>query len=165
MAFCSGARLMTMVSPPGCGDAVTAPTAMTSGDTYAVTVIGAVSAWGTWAYRLCGKPEPSSQFPSPGIAPRPAGDDAQFRFAKPLYVGKCNRKPVKTSYFQVNLGSGWFHPIANGDPSKPSSDRNPGNNQRPYVFTMVGEGIAPQFRFIDYHPSDNSGMFQITIAG
>jgi hypothetical protein len=54
------------------------------------------------------------------------------------------------------------HPIANGDPSKPSANKR--TTQHPYTFSFTGEGVAPQFRFVDFHPSDNSGQFRITIV-
>jgi hypothetical protein len=164
-AFCSGPNLLSPVTPPGCGASVTAPVVLKAGNTYTALVTGAVSAWGAWPYRRCGKPEPSSQFASPGRANVPAGDDAQFRFAVPLYVGKCPHLPKKASIFQVNLGSGWFHPVANGDPKKPSGDNDKAHDQHPYTFTFLGQGLAPQFRFIDYHPSDNSGRFKIVLNG
>jgi hypothetical protein len=170
IAFCSGANLLPAVTPPGCGGSVTAPVVLANGSTYTVSVVGAVSAWGSWPYRRCGKPEPSSEFASPGIANRPAGDDAQFRFAIPLYTGKCviapkKSKLKKTTFFQVDLGSGWLHPVADGDPKKPSDDNDKADDQHPYTFTFTGQGVAPQFRFIDYHPSDNSGRFRIVITG
>jgi hypothetical protein len=163
-SFCSGANLLTPTTPPGCGSSATAPVVLALGSSYTVNVSGAVSAWGEWPFRRCGKPDPSSQFASPGITNRPAGDDAQFRFAVPLYVGKCLHLPIKTSFFQVNLGSGWFHPVASGNPSKPSNDNKSGG-QHPYAFTFVGQGVAPQFRFIDYFPSENSGRFKIVVSG
>jgi hypothetical protein len=164
-AFCSGANLLVTTTPPGCGNSVTAPVVLASGSSYSVLVTGAVSAWGAWPFRRCGKPDPSSQFGSPGIANVPAGDDAQFRFAIPLSTGKCAHLPKKTSIFQVNLGSGWVHPVASGNPAKPSGDGDKAHDQHPYTFTFTGEGIAPQFRFIDYHASDNSGQFKIVISG
>jgi hypothetical protein len=164
-SFCSGSNMVPALTPPGCGSSVTAPVVLTTGATYTVTVVGAVSAWGAWPYRRCGKPEPSSEFASSPIPNRPAGDDAQFRFAVPLYLGKCTKLPKKTSYFQVDLGSGWSHPVANGEPSKPSNDNDKAGDQHPYTFTFTGEGVAPQFRFVDYHSSDNSGRFKITISG
>lgn len=162
--FCSGPAMLTS-TPPGCGSSVTVPVVMATGTTYTVTVTGAVSAWGAWPFNRCGKPEPSSQFASPGVANRPAGDDAQFRFAIPQYELKCKFKIVKTTFFQVNLGSGWFHPVAVNNPTKPSGDNKSPTEQHPYTFTMVGQGAAPQFRYVDYHPSDNSGQFKIVVSG
>jgi hypothetical protein len=164
-SFCSGANLVSSISPAGCGNTITAPVVLASASSYTVTVAGAVSVWGAWPFRRCGKPDPSSQFASPGIMNRPAGDDAQFRFAVPLFTGKCPHLPKKAPFFQVNLGSGWFHPVANGDPSLPSTDNNKGGEQHPYVFTLTGEGVAPVFRFVDYHASDNSGRFKIVVTG
>jgi len=162
-AFCSSPAMM-ITTVPGCGNSVTAPIVFETGTVYTVKVVGSVSAWGAWPSVRCGKVEPSSQFPSPGRPNNPVGDDAQFRFAKPLYKGSCPKLPQKTQYFQVNLGSKWFHPIANGKPSKPSPDNHKtGGEQDPYTFTFTGEGAAPQFRYVDYHPSDNSGQFKITV--
>ena len=28
-----------------------------------------------------------------------------------------------------------------------------------------GAGVSPQFRYIDYHASDNSGSFKIVVSG
>jgi hypothetical protein len=163
VAFCSGASMLVPTTPPGCGNSIIAPLVFASGVTYKVKVAGAVSAWGAWPAHPCGKPEPASQFPSTGRPNMPAGDDAQFRFADPL-SGACPSLPKKTSYFQVNLGSGWVHPIAKNDPSKPSGTRASSGAQHPYTFTFTGEGTAPQFRFVDFHASDNSGQFKITVV-
>jgi hypothetical protein len=160
-AFCSGPSMLETTTPPGCGNSVTAPLVLASGTVYKVKVAGTVSAWGAWPAHPCGKSEPSPQFPSSGRPSTPTGDDAQFRFADPL-GGSCPALPKKASYFQVNLGNGWVHPIANGDPSKPSANKR--STQHPYTFSFTGEGVAPQFRFVDYHPSDNSGQFRITIV-
>ncbi len=155
--------MLAPTTPPGCGDSIAAPLAFASGVMYKVKVAGAVSAWGAWPAHPCGKPEPSSQFPSSGRPSTPVGDDAQFRFASPL-GGACPSLPKKTSYFQVDLGSGWVHPIAKGDPSKPSGNKASSGAQHPYTFTFTGEGVAPQFRFVDFHASDNSGRFKITVV-
>ena len=163
-SFCSGASMLLTTTPPGCGSSVTAPEVLASGAVYTVNVLGAVSSWGAWPSPRCGKPEPSSEFSSPGRPNNPVGDDAQFRFAIPLYKGKCPKLPKKTQYFQVNLGGGWFHPIANGDPSKPSKDTAKTGEQDPYTFTFTGQGVAPQFRYVDYYPSDNSGQFKISVT-
>jgi hypothetical protein len=162
-AFCSGANLLPTVTPPGCGNSITAPVVLGTESSYTVTVVGAVSAWGAWPHRHCGKPAPSSQFASPGIANKPAGDDSQFRFASPLYLGKCPKLPQKTSFFQVDLGNGWFHPVANGN--QPSHDNDKASDQHRNTFTFTGQGVEPQFRFIDYHSSDNSGRFKIVVSG
>jgi hypothetical protein len=162
-AFCS-ANLLPNPTPPGCGNEVTAPMVFASGHTYLVLVSGAVSAWGGWPAVHCGTAEPSSYYPSSGVPNEPAGDDAQFRFAVPLATG-CPTLPKQTSLFQVDLGSGWFHPVGIAHPSKPSKDYPKLKLQHPYLFTFTGEGIAPQFRFIDWHPSDNSGQFKIVVFG
>jgi hypothetical protein len=162
--FCTGTTMMTS-TPPGCGSTVTVPVVLASGTSYTTIVTGAVSVWGGWPFNRCGKPEPSSQFASPGISNRPAGDDAQFRFAIPLYATKCHFKTEKAPFFQANLGSGWFHPVAINGPSKPSGDNKSPTEQHPYTFTFVGQGVAPQFRFVDYHSTDNSGQFKIVITG
>jgi hypothetical protein len=162
--FCSGPKMLEPLTPVGCGNSVTAPLVFETGVLYTVKVVGAVSSWGAWPYKRCGKPEPSSEFGSSAITNRPAGDDAQFRFAQPLYIGTCHfNNPKKTSFFQVNLGSGWFHPVATPSPAHPSNDGDKAGDQHPYSFTFTGQGVAPQFRYVDYHPSDNSGRFKITI--
>ncbi len=163
-AFCA-ASLMEPTSPPGCGNTVTAPIVLESGRTYVVLVNGAVSSWGAWPADHCGTAEPSSEFPSPGIANEPAGDDAQFRFAIPLNPASCPALPKKSAFFQVDLGGGWFHPVAISNPTKPSKVYKKLKLQHPYLFKFVGEGVAPQFRFVDYHASDNSGQFKITVFG
>jgi hypothetical protein len=163
-AFCSGANMMATTTPPGCGNAVTSPVVFNP-TPYTVVVTGAVSAWHEWPFRRCGRPDPSAEFATPGKFNEPVGDDAQFRFAKPLYIGKCPPMPKKSSFFQVNLGSGWFHPIADGEPTKPSGDVGKPPIQHPYTFTFTGQGVAPQFRFVDFHPSDNSGQFKIVATG
>ncbi len=142
----------------GCGSQVTAPVTLKAGQGYAIRVTGTVSPWSYW-HEPCGKPEPRAEFPTPG-AVTPTGDDAQFRFAIHLH---CHRSiPFTMPLFQINLGSGWFHPIAVGNPSKPSGNR--GKVQHPYTFRVLGEGVEPQFRYVDYHPSDDNGQFKIVIT-
>ncbi len=145
----------------GCGPVVTAPITLRNGKRYLIRVSGTISVWHFWAPDPCGKPEPAPEFPTGPTTP--TGDDAQFRFAinNPGPNG-CAPTPVKTNFFQINLGSGWFHPIALGDPSTPSRDRH--HSQHPYYFSVTGEGVQPMFRFIDFHSSDNDGKFQIVIA-
>jgi hypothetical protein len=161
-AFCSE-HLAELTSPPGCGTVVTSPIVFTEGTTYTVRVVGAVDPLGEYTYRSCGKPDIKSEFPSSGLPNEPAGDDAQFRFGEPRGPGKCPHLPEKVGYFQVNLGSAWAHPVANGNPSKPPKETKAGE-QSAYTFTIVGEGAAPQFRYVDFHASDNDGEFQINVT-
>jgi hypothetical protein len=148
----------------GCGPEVTTPIVLRSGHQYQIVVTGTVSVWEFWP-APCGQPEPRPEFPTlpTRIRITPTGDDAQFRFAFHI-AGRadCRPLPYKTGLFQMNLGSGWFHPIAVGNPSKPSGDH--GDVQHPYTFLVSGEGSEPKFRFVDYHPSDNSGKFRIAIS-
>jgi hypothetical protein len=148
----------------GCGPQVTAPVVLQSGHRYKIVVAGTVSVWEFWP-APCGRPEPRPEFPtSPtrGFA-TPTGDDAQFRFA--FHVagrGECHPLPRKSSLFQINLGSQWFHPIAVDNPTTPSGDQ--GGVQHPYTFVVTGAGREPKFRFVDHHPSDNTGKFRIAIS-
>ena len=110
------------------------------------------------------KRKKAREYPNAGVAP-PAGDDAQLRFAAPQLQSQCTAKyPVKSQVFQINLGNGWFHSEADGNPSKPSG--NPGRVQHAYTFTftVVRLGQQPQFRYIDHHPSHNDGHFRIRIV-
>lgn len=151
------------VAEGGCGPTVAAPSALISGQTYTIQVSGTVSAWDAWGYKRCGKPQPSPEYKSPGVASTPTEDDAQFRFAWTSQGGACPKPlPQKSGLFQMNLGNGWFHPVAVNDPSRPSRDRN--GLQHPYIFQVTGTGATPQFRFVDYHPSDNDGEFKIVIS-
>jgi hypothetical protein len=147
----------------GCGPEVTAPVVLASGQRYLINVSGTVAVWNTWRRESCGKPEARPEFPSSGVN-TPTSDDAQFRFAiHRLHLGRrCRSLPFKMPLFQMNLGKGWFHPIAVGDPSQPSSDQ--GSVQHPYTFEAIGAGVAPSFRFDDNHPSDNSGEFRIATS-
>ena len=70
-SFCSGASMLLTTTPPGCGSSVTAPGCPASGAVYTVNVVGAVSSWGAWPSPRCGKPEPSSEFGSPGRLEQP----------------------------------------------------------------------------------------------
>jgi hypothetical protein len=146
----------------GCGAHVTAPVTLRSGQSYDIRVSGTVSAWSFWR-EYCGKPEPRAEFPTPGLA-TPTGDDAQFRFAihGPRRGRQCRSTPFTMPLFQINLGSGWFHPIAVGNPSKPSG--NHGRVQHPYTFLVVGQGAQPQFRYDDFRPSDDNGKFKIVVG-
>ena len=151
----------------GCGPVVTAPTVLTNGTRYDIQVIGAVSPWSNWSYIQCGTPGPTSEFQIRGDrSPNPTSDDAQFRFAQTLYSGHCptGKYPVKTNLFQINLGAGWVHPIAVGNPTQPSGDEDAANDQHPYTFLVTGDGVKPAFRYVDYYTSDNHGRFKITIT-
>lgn len=147
----------------GCGPMVSAPTVLRAGQSYTIRVQGTISAWSYWVAHPCGNPEPRAEFPTPGPL-TPTSDDAQFRFAIHLRpIGSCAPLPRKTTLFQINLGSGWFHPIAVGNPSRPSQRRSE-SDQHPYLFRVIGQGVAPSFRYVDYHPSDNNGKFKISIS-
>lgn len=147
----------------GCGPEVIAPVVLTAGQPYLVRVSGTVAVWNIWRREPCGKPEARPEFPTSSQT-TPTSDDAQFRFAlHRLHPGShCRSLPFKMPLFQINLGSGWFHPVAIGNPSKPSSDQ--GHVQHPYTFRATGGGVAPRFRFDDNHPSDNGGEFRIVIS-
>lgn len=147
------------VAQGGCGAVVQAPVVLQAGARYEIKVSGTVSAWNFSHYR-CGHALSGPQYPTEGGS-TPTTDDAQFRFASPG-IGGCGRLPVKTGLFQIDLGDGWFHPIANGDPTRPSGD--PRHVQHPYTFTVTGLGSAPKFRYVDYHPSDNSGEFKVVVV-
>jgi hypothetical protein len=145
----------------GCGPEVTAPVILDSAHQYMILVTGTVSVWEFWP-KACGKPEARPEFPT---RPRntPTGDDAQFRFGFHLADRKdCRLLPFKSGLFQINLGSGWFHPIAVGNPSQPSADQ--GDVQHPYTFLVTGHGSEPKFRFVDFHPTDNSGKLKIVLS-
>src|SRR5215475_11023752 len=106
----------------GCGPTVAARTALAAHRRYTIRVSGTVSAWNFWADTPCGKPERRPQFPTSKTT-TPTGDDAVFQFASHLPNGAdCPQLPAKTSSFQINLGDGWFHPTAAGNPSRPSRD-------------------------------------------
>jgi hypothetical protein len=146
------------------GNAVMGPDVLVAGQTYTLEVQGTYSAWGDWPFRRCGKPGPSPVYRSPasdGNSTQPVGDDAVFRFAQPLFIGKCPRKtlPRPTGLFQVNLGNGWKSFVPDGGiPKKPTKGTHP------YTATIVGQGVQPQFRIVDWRPSDNDGQLLITIS-
>ncbi|HEY6396699.1 MAG TPA: hypothetical protein VIX82_04515 [Solirubrobacteraceae bacterium] len=145
----------------GCGPQVTAPILLDSGRHYKVVVTGTVSVWEFWP-APCGQPEARPEFAT-SPRPTPTSDDAQFRFAFHIAGRRdCRPLPSKTPLFQINLGGQWFHPIAVGNPSSPSGDH--GDVQHPYTFLVIGAGSKPKFRFMDYHPTDNSGKFRIAIS-
>jgi hypothetical protein len=151
-----------------CGPQVKASFYLKSGQTYTISVAGAVSVSGTGpkGHYGCGKPQPRPEFASPGIVAQPANVDAQFLFATPSFGSvQCPKLPQRSIAFLIKLSgsSRWFHPVAVGDPDKPSSDKNAGRNQHPYKFMVRGRDAAPRFRFADYHPSDNDGEFRIEI--
>jgi hypothetical protein len=145
------------------GNSVTGPDVLVSGQTYTLEVQGTYSAWGDWPYHRCGRPGVSPVYRSPasdGNPVEPVGDDAVFRFAQPLYTGKCPHDfPKVTGTFQVNLGNGWKPFVPDGGVPK-----HPTRNTHAYTATIVGEGVQPRFRIVDWHPSDNDGQFLITIS-
>jgi hypothetical protein len=146
------------------GNSVTGPNVLVAGQTYTLNVQGTYSAWGDWPFRRCGKPSPSPVYRSPasdGNPVEPVGDDAVFRFAQPLFKGKCPRTslPRPTGTFQVNLCNGWKSFVPDGGiPNKPAKGTHG------YTATIVGQGVQPQFRIVDWHPSDNDGQLLITIS-
>jgi hypothetical protein len=146
----------------GCGPTVEAPIILKAGQSYSIRVTGTVSPW-SFYINPCGKPEPRPEYPTPGLVTQTA-EDAQFLFASHLRgsAGQCHTLPFKRGMFQINLGSGWFHPIAVGNPSQPSG--NVGKDQHPYTFRLIGQGVRPRFRYVDNHPSDNDGAFKIVIS-
>jgi hypothetical protein len=151
------------VARGGCGPEVTAPVVLAARQQYVIRVSGTVAVWNIWGRESCGKPETRPEFPTSSPT-TPTSDDAQFRFAiHRLHPGgHCRSIPFTMPLFQINLGAGWFHPIAVGDPSRPSADH--GGEQHPYDFRVTGAGVAPRFRFDDNHPSDNNGQFRIAIS-
>lgn len=148
----------------GCGPMLKAPVVLTANQSYTIRVTGTVSAWSFWATAHCGTPEPRPEYLTSGTTPTPTGDDAVFRFAFHMRdpSGRCDRVPYRSGLFEMNLGSGWFAPRALGNPTTPSSDH--GGDQHPYTFRVTGQGVAPRFRYVDYHPSDNNGKFKIVIS-
>jgi hypothetical protein len=153
------ARCQTM---GGCGPVVTAPVVLAAGQQYKIHVNGTISVWSNWPPGFCGHPL-RARYPTPGPN-APTSDDAVFRFAIHLRPsnGVCAPLPRKTGLFQINLGSGWFSPTAVGNPTKPSRDHG---DQHPYTFVVIGHGAQPRFRYVDNHPSDNSGKLKIVVSG
>lgn len=143
----------------GCGPTVTAPMVLASGQSYLVRVTGTVSVWEFWAKNACGHPRPRPEYLTPGKI-TPTSDDAVFRFANHVDNRDCTFLPRREGLFQVNLGDGWFTPIAQGNPSKPSGN----GGLHPYVFQVFGQGKEPRFRFVDFHPRDNDGAFKLVIG-
>jgi hypothetical protein len=147
----------------GCGPTVKASVLLSAHQSYTIRVTGTISVWNFWAAAHCGTPEPRPEYPTAGEI-TPTGDDAVFRFAIHMRdpSGRCDPVPFRSGLFQMNLGSGWFSPSALGNPRTPSRDH--GDDQHPYAFRVIGQGVAPRFRFVDYHPSDNHGKFKIVIS-
>ncbi len=151
-------------SPPPQSPTVTS-VELNAGARYRIHVSGTINPWGGLGPKKCGNPEPAVQYPSPGQAPVPGADDAQFRLALTRDFGQpCRRHayPQKAPHFEINLGHGWFHPIAVNNPSHPSRDTR--GEQHPYTFLVTGQGQPVEFRYADYQPSDNNGQFKITIT-
>jgi hypothetical protein len=141
------------------GDTQTYPLRFFTGKSYTISVTGDFSAWGDWPGRHCGNPQASPLFSSPGRPSTPVGDDAVFRFARPLYRHDCpSAVTYASNYFQINLGDGWKPFVPNGGvPSRPATDHR-------YFETVIGLGDAPQFRIVDWDPSDNDGELKITVT-
>lgn len=145
------------------GNSVSGPSVLVSGQTYTLEVQGTYSAWGDWPYHRCGRPGLSPVYRSPasdGNAVEPVGDDAVFRFAQPLYTGRCPHDfPKVTGTFQVNLGNGWKPFVPDG-----GVPEHPTRNTHAYTATIVGQGVEPRFRIVDWRTSDNDGQLLITIS-
>jgi hypothetical protein len=137
---------------------VTAPVVLLPGHTYSVRVTGTIAVWNFWPSKFCGHALPRPLYPTPGPNVM-TSDDAVFRFAVHSNV-RCPKLPFHTGLFQINTGSGWFVPTAVGNPQQPT-----GGAEHPYRFLIHGQGVAPQFRFVDYIVSDNHGSFRIVISG
>jgi hypothetical protein len=153
-----------------CGSRVRGTMVLQKGTPYTITVVGAVSVSGPGigGRYACGAPQPKPEFQTPGTRPQPANVDAQFIFAEPLYgPGQhCPRLPLRSDAFVIKLSrlSHWVHPVAVGRPTRPSKDFAKSHEQHPYTFAVIGEGSKPNFRFEDFHPSDNDGEFRIQIV-
>jgi hypothetical protein len=145
----------------GCGPEVSDPMVLAAGQSYTVKVSGTVSVWNVWSDRPCGHPLKAA-YPTPGRN-TPTSDDAVFRFAFRTRALGCPPLPRHMGLFQINVGSGWFTPVAVGNPTRPSGDDH--GLQHPYTFIVKGIGAHVEFRFVDPHPSDNSGKFKIEVSG
>jgi len=141
----------------GCGPTVSAPVVLEAGKHYTIQVSGTISVFGYWVAHPCGHPGAHPIYPTSGPN-NPTSDDAVFRFAIHSR-GPCSNLPRRTGLFQINLGQGWFSPTPAGNPSRPT------RGIHAYRFEVVGDGAAPSFRFVDYHPSDNTGAFRIVVGG
>jgi hypothetical protein len=141
------------------GNSAQASTTLTVGKKYLIEVKGTFSAWQDWTTSSsCGTPGAAPIFDSPGLPTTPTGDDAVFRFASPRSAGSCpaHTYPYVSHLFQINLGSGWqpFTPIIKR--ARPTANHT-------YFTVVTGQGSAPLFRVVDWHPSDNDGELRITI--
>lgn len=146
------------VAMGGCGPSVTAPVVLLPGHVYTVRVTGTIAVWNFWPSTFCGHALPRPLYPTPGPVVM-TSDDAVFRFAVHSSA-HCPHLPWRTGLFQINTGSGWFVPTAVGNPQQPT-----GGAEHPYKFLIRGQGVAPQFRFVDYIVTDNHGSFRIVISG
>ena len=140
-----------------------------SGKQYKIIVTGTWSRWGAsyWqtlptGWSTCGTPERFAQIPSLVAPFGKVSSDAETNFAKLDYQPNCASTSVNstigaTTSFEINLGSGFYHPSAVGGPFTTPA---PGHV---YTYRVTGQGSKPQFRVVDQNTQDNYGQLAIAI--
>lgn len=107
---------------------------------------------------ICGTPEASPMFPTPGVTGR-VGFDPETQFARPTSKKKCHRDPLPrtTRRFQLNNGNGFRHPTTlTGRYTFPRADHS-------YSYPILGQHHRLVARVRDRPSGDNYGALQLTL--
>jgi hypothetical protein len=133
------------------------------GQFYGVEVSGTFSTFNeeiwnrrTSYFGICGIAATDAALPSPGRPATPAGQDAEIVFARPWFF-PCRTTPYRYRSFQMDTGSGFGHPGANG---VSSATPDPSHT---YVYLVRGEGQVARFQQMDTQTRDNYGVLSITV--
>lgn len=131
------------------------------GHSYSVTVEGTFSIVPAERWHVpsvCGTPALRPRFPSPGVENGKVGADAEVQMARTTDHGCSGRYPRPHNRFQVDVGNGFRHLPATGEPfgDVAPSDR--------YTYRVTGTGAAARFRIFDKPATDNYGMLRIVVT-
>jgi hypothetical protein len=147
----------------------TSDNALSSGQTYQVSVQGTYSAYnaalmapGQRGWTMCGTPIDAPLFPTPGVTNGRVGQDPAFIFATPEPGRGCPAKDLRARRrallaFSTDGGTTWLTPTADGAPSTPTTDHT-------YTYTVTGAGQPLKIKIVDSNYADNYGRLTIDIA-
>ena len=150
----------------------TSDATLVAGQPYDVKVRGTYSPYDpslmasntTKYFAMCGFPEGSPLFATPGIANSRVGSDPEFLFAFPQSGTKCSAKnraalPKRQSSvrFDTGNGLGYVTPTATNAGAVPNGDHS-------YTYRVLGAGQPLKAKVPGGNYRDNYGRYQITVA-